>query len=59
MTLPTGTFSVNYAQDMGIVRTKTHWLWLAIFLIWLFTSPLYAGDRLITLMTILNFNNIK
>jgi len=42
--LPAGTRNYNYAQDMAIFRTKTHWaLLLALFVI-LFTAPLYCGN---------------
>ena len=44
MGLPAGTRNYNYAQDMAIFRTKTHWaLLLALFVI-LFTAPLYCGN---------------
>jgi branched-chain amino acid transport system permease protein len=59
VTLPSGTFQENYGQDMSIFRTKTHWLWLAVFLIILFTGPLYFGDRLVTLMTIIGITLIS
>jgi branched-chain amino acid transport system permease protein len=42
--LPTGIRSYTYAQDMGIFRTKTHWVWLSVLLVFLFTAPLYWGN---------------
>jgi branched-chain amino acid transport system permease protein len=42
--LPTGIRSYTYAQDMGIFRTKTHWVWLGVLLAFLFTAPLYWGN---------------
>jgi branched-chain amino acid transport system permease protein len=44
MSLPCGTRNYNYAEDMAIVRTKTHWALLIGFLIVLFTAPLYLGN---------------
>jgi branched-chain amino acid transport system permease protein len=44
MSLPCGTRNHNYAEDMAIVRTKTHWVLLIGFLVLLFTMPLYFGN---------------
>ena len=44
MGLPAGTRSYNYAQDMAIFRTKTHWALLLALLVILFTAPLYCGN---------------
>ncbi len=44
MTLPCGVRNYNYAEDMAIVRTKTHWALLIGFLILLFVAPLYLGN---------------
>jgi len=44
MSLPTGTRNYTYAQDMAILRTKTHWGLLIGFLVFLFTMPLYVGN---------------
>ena len=44
MTLPCGTRNYNYAEDMAIVRTRTHWALLIGFLILLFTMPLYLSN---------------
>jgi branched-chain amino acid transport system permease protein len=44
MSLPCGTRNYNYGRDMAIVRTKTHWALLIIFLALLFTAPLYFGN---------------
>ena len=43
MSLPSGTRNYTYAQDMAILRTKTHWALFIIFLVLLFTAPLYLG----------------
>ncbi len=44
MTLPCGTRNYTYAEDMAIVRTRTHWALLIIFLVFLFTLPLYLNN---------------
>jgi len=43
MGLPCGTHNYTYAQDMAIMRTKTHWALLIALLVLLFTLPLYGG----------------
>ena len=44
MSLPSGTRNFSYAQDMAILRTKTHWALFIIFLAFLFAAPLYLGN---------------
>jgi len=44
MTLPCGTRNYNYAEDMAIVRTRTHWALLIVLLIIVFTGPLYLPN---------------
>lgn len=53
MSLRSGTFHENYAQDMAILRTKLHWGMLFAFLILLFTCPLFFSDRILTIMTMI------
>jgi branched-chain amino acid transport system permease protein len=53
MGLGSGTFHENYAQDMAIFPTKLHWAALVIFLIVLFACPLFASDRILTLLTMM------
>jgi branched-chain amino acid transport system permease protein len=59
MGLPSGTFNQSYAQDMAIFRTKTQWIMLLAFLAFLFTCPLYFGDRILTIMTIIGITVIS
>jgi branched-chain amino acid transport system permease protein len=59
MALPSGTFNQSYAQDMAIFRTKTQWLILLAFLAFLFTSPLYFSDRILTILTIIGITVIS
>lgn len=59
MALPSGTFNQNYGQDMAIFRTKTQWLILLAFLAFLFSSPLYFSDRILTILTIIGITVIS
>jgi branched-chain amino acid transport system permease protein len=59
MELPSGIFSQSYAEDMAIVRTKAQWVVLLVFLIFLFSAPLYFNDRLLTIMTIMGITIIS
>lgn len=44
MSLPSGTRNYTYAQDMAILRTKTHWALFIGFLALLLAAPLYLGN---------------
>ena len=44
MDLPTGTRNYTYAQDMAIVRTKTHWVLFIALLAIIFTAPIYLKN---------------
>jgi branched-chain amino acid transport system permease protein len=59
MDLPCGTFAENYAQDMAIFRTKTHWVMLLAFLIFLFACPLFFSDRILTILIIIGITIIS
>jgi branched-chain amino acid transport system permease protein len=59
MSLPSGTFNQSYAQDMAIIRTKTQWVILFVFLVFLFTCPLYSSDRMLTILTIIGITIIS
>jgi len=59
MGLPSGTFNQSYAQDMAIFRTSAQWVILLAFLAFLFTSPLYFSDRILTIMTIIGITVIS
>jgi branched-chain amino acid transport system permease protein len=59
MSLPSGVFQENYAKDMGIFRTKTQWVFLALFLVILFTLPVYGGDRLLTIITLIGITIVS
>jgi len=59
MSLPCGVFAQNYAQDMGILRTKSQWLMLVVFLIFLLACPLFFSDRVLTIMTIIGITIVS
>src|SRR5512137_2979431 len=59
MSLPSGTFQESYAQDMAIFRTRTQWFLLLLFLVLLFTIPLYASNTILTLSTIIGITIIS
>ena len=44
MDLPAGVRNFTYAKDMAIFRTRTHWLLLALLILFLFTVPLYLAN---------------
>jgi hypothetical protein len=48
-----GTFQESYAQDLAIFPTKLHWGVLFVFLLFLFTCPLFFSDRMLTIMTMI------
>ncbi len=44
MDLPCGTRNYDYARDMAVLRTKTHWVLFIALLAILFTAPLYLSN---------------
>jgi len=42
--LPGGVFNTAYQSDLAILRTKTHWVLLAIGLVLVFAIPAFADD---------------
>lgn len=59
MSLPSGVFAQHYEQDMGILRTKSQWLMLVAFLIFLLACPLFFSDRVLTIMTIIGITVVS
>jgi branched-chain amino acid transport system permease protein len=53
MKLPSGTFAQSYAQDMAMLRTKAHWIWLGVLLVFFFSVPAWASNSLLALATII------
>ena len=58
MSLPCGTRNYDYAEDMAIVRTKTHWVLLIAFLAILFTAPQYLGGTWLSLFNLIGITLI-
>jgi len=46
---PAGEFDTSYAQDMATIRRKWQWALLFVFIIALYTLPLYASQSLVAL----------
>jgi branched-chain amino acid transport system permease protein len=44
MDLPCGTRNYDYARDMAVLRTRTHWALFIGLLVIVFTAPLYLGN---------------
>ena len=44
MDLPCGTRNYDYARDMAILRTKTHWALFICFLLVFFAAPVYLSS---------------
>ena len=59
MKLPSGTFAQSYGQDMGMLRTMGHWIWLGVLLVFLFSVPSWASSSLLTLATIIAINVVS
>ena len=59
MSLPSGIFQGSFKQDMAIFRTKTQWLLLLLFLVFVFTMPLYASNKILTMVTIMGITIIS
>lgn len=51
--LPAGTYNVSYAQDIAIIRTRLQWILGTVFLLFLFTFPLYGSARLVVLVDLM------
>ena len=49
----TGTFHENYAQDMAIFHSTLQWSVVIAFIIFLFACPLFASDRVLTILTMM------
>ena len=57
--LPCGTRNYTYAEDMAIFRTKTQWVLLAAFIIFLFTIPLYMNNYWIHILNLIGVTVIS
>ena len=55
---PCGTYNVRYTQDMTIFRTRPQKITLILFLIFLFTLPLYSSRYIMTLISMISITII-
>ena len=53
MSLPCGARNHTYAEDMAIVRTKTQWVFMIGFLLFLFTLPGYLGNYWLSVINLI------
>jgi branched-chain amino acid transport system permease protein len=49
----TGTFHENYGQDTAIFHSRLQWGIVVAFIIFLFASPLFFSDRILTILTMM------
>ena len=55
---PCGTFNVNYAQDMAVIRTRTQWVLAIGGLVLLLTMPLFLNNHLVSMANVLGITII-
>ena len=53
MSLRTGTFHENYAEEMAIINSRPKWCGLIALLIFLGVCPFFFSDRMLTILTTL------
>jgi branched-chain amino acid transport system permease protein len=58
MDLPSGTRNYDYATDMAVLRTKTHWALFIGFLILVFTVPLYLHSNWLNIFNLIGITII-
>jgi len=58
MDLPSGTRNYDYARDMAVLRTKTHWAFFIGLLIIVFTAPLYLGNYWLSVFNLIGITII-
>jgi branched-chain amino acid transport system permease protein len=56
--LPSGTRNYDYARDMAVMRTKTHWAFFIGFLVLVFTVPLYSGNYWLSVFNLIGITII-
>ncbi len=50
--LPCGTYPRKYEEDKAIIRTRLQWLLFVLFLILLFTAPLFLPTRYVSMLNV-------
>ena len=58
MDLPSGTRNYDYATDMAVLRTKTHWAFFIGFLVIVFTAPLYLRSDWLSVFNLIGITII-
>src|SRR4030043_559777 len=58
MDLPSGTRNYDYARDMAVLRTKTHWAFFIGFLVLVFTAPLYLRSDWLSIFNLIGITII-
>jgi branched-chain amino acid transport system permease protein len=56
--LPSGTRNYDYARDMAVLRTKTHWAFFIGFLVLVFTAPLYLRNDWLSVFNLIGITII-
>lgn len=51
--LPSGTHNVNHGQDIALIRTRAQWVMFVVFLIVLFSIPLYGSKYILNVLSII------
>jgi branched-chain amino acid transport system permease protein len=60
MRLPSGIYSHSYGQDAALLRTKTKWIFLVLFLaVLFFVVPRWASNSTLTIMTFMGITIIS
>ncbi len=53
------SFAHSYGQDMALLRTRTQWLLLVVFLAFIFTVPRWASNSFLTLATVIGITIVS
>jgi len=58
MDLPCGTRNFDYASDMAVLRTRTHWVLFFLLLAFIFTAPLYWSNYWLSIANLIGITII-
>jgi branched-chain amino acid transport system permease protein len=58
LSLPCGTRNFSYSTDMAIIRTPSQWVLFILFVIALFTMPLYLGQHWLSVANLIGITII-
>ena len=59
MSLPCGIRNYSYDTDMAIIRTRTQWVLFILFLVLLFTMPLYLPSFGLDVMNLMGITIVS